>query len=404
MSRIVAVAGVTAALLVAGCTSTIDGTPTASGDGVPSSAPAGPPPDPPDEHGADVEARRLGAYVVDPETLIDGAKTDDCGFSGPIGPAEDLDLFLGDAKQSYFADAGYAAGFFTCFPVSDVGVQCTVGAAELYDAAHAEVLASRLALADLSPTAERVTIPDLPDAVVVQRTGAGNPTVKVYLQRDRLLSYVDCLAQAGQQATIEDTSEAATTLIKAQDESLGRFAPTPYDEIGQLEDDPYGLAEKTYDPLGNPQPGTEGGYDLEMYRWYATNPDVEIPLLQGNGFTELYVTTNYLNTTDATPEDPAGFRLVNLFQLKDRGSARQVYRGQLQVGADDSPGYRRVSLPNYPDTTCLVGVWLNKVDQSSFTFAGRYAIQVRTWGVAQRTGDLTHVTKLLDHQLALTPR
>lgn len=406
-------AALVTSLIAAACTSTISGTPTAQEPKEPTpTADPKPPAQPPSYSGARIESRRLGPYVVEPEDVLPDTDTGEC-TPGP-GPraVPDETKGLGEAftetEVGFFKRAGYSAGWYTCFSQTD-GPGGVLGAFEMYDEPRTDWLVTKMALTMFDPNGTRVEFDDVPDAVVSQARGAdGYPYIQALVPKGRMFVYLYCHGGQGEGRKVKSVDELRDTcgeLLAAENDRLRDFEPTPVEVLGALDDDPRDLAAKVVEPPGDPNL-TDGGYTLEQYGRIADKPEVEVPLLERHGLTEVYSKSGYDQKTYAS-------RWVQLFELRDAAAATKVFRTEFLVVRD----WMRANLKNakqhvlggVDDVRCHSG-WeagydnAKNIQQACIFTSGRYFFYVGTYGATDKQADLTDIGKLVSEQLALTPR
>lgn len=347
-----------AAALLAGCTSTVDGTaspaatsagPTSSSSAAPttSAPPAGQvTPAPAVGPGTGAEARRIAA-VTSLISVTSPERTDSCFPSGPFGSGSSVDgLYFGDGRVGQELDRwGFVAGWGNC--AQDTATNGTlVLVSEMSDpdsaGAAAEVLngiSLELGTGDYEPV-------DLPDLGVTgalstggsDSAGAPTETVQVWVPSGRMLAYAYLDAPSGGGADL------ATRQLTDQLALLQGFQPTPQDQVPDLPTDPLGLA-----PFALQTPGDNtrftGSYDLEGYLRLAIDPVVERQLLSANGFSGSFYRTSY--------DEEAGLDYaVSLYTFPTSAQTNAVYEGFAQLEATAFGG-TAFALPAIPEAPCF---------------------------------------------------
>jgi len=354
-------AGVLAgALLLTGCTSTVDGTasPVAAGTSqAPESSSEAPEtseaptgqvtPAPEIGPGTGAEARRI-ASVSSLISTTSPERTEGCFPSGPFGSASGIDvLYFGDGRVEQELDRwGFVAGWGNCNQDVANNGSLTL-AAEMSDpdsaVAAAEALNEIGLDYDLGGT-EPVELPDLGVTGALTAGGAdsaGNPTdtAQAWVPTGRMLAYAFVDAPAG------GAVDLLTRQLQDQLALLATFEPTPQDQVPDLDSDPLDLARYALAPPGDPTRFT-GGYDLEGYLRFAIDPIAERTLLSSNGFTGFYAKQS---GDDATDLEYA----VALYAFPTSAQTNAVYEGFRTLETTEFGGTPFV-LPAIPDAPCFV--------------------------------------------------
>ncbi len=208
-----AVLAVLAAVLLAGCTTTVAGTasPATTASSTPSSAPSStsapstasaPPPGqvtpaPAVGPGTGAEARRIAAVTSLPMTVSPG-RTDSCFPSGPFGTASGIDgIYFGDGRMGAELERwGFVAGWGTCAR-DTAGNGTLVLLTEVSDPASATAAADALNTLSLDLGDEDDEPLDLPALGVTgvlstggsDSAGAPTDTVQAWVATGRMLAY-----------------------------------------------------------------------------------------------------------------------------------------------------------------------------------------------------------------------
>ncbi|MEI4272420.1 hypothetical protein TEK04_11870 [Klenkia sp. LSe6-5] len=346
-----------AALLAAGCTSTVTGSaspapttgaPSVSTSPSPSAGPTGQvTPAPPVGPGTGAEARRI-AGVTSLPVAITPDRTGSCFPTGPFGSASGVDgLYFGDGRVEQELDRwGFVVGWGTCGQDA-AGNATLVLVSEMSDpdsAAAAAAALTTLALDQGSGDRQPVELPDLGASGSLSAGGsdtAGAPTdtVDVWVPSGRMLVYVYLDAPAG------SAPDLVTAQVRDQLGLLEGFAPTPQDQVPDLPTDPLGLGPYALRTPGDPTRFT-GSYDLEGYLRLAIDPVVERDLLTANGFGGVFYRTTY---DEAASRDYA----VSLYTFPTSAQTNAVYEGFAQLEATAFGG-TPFTLPAIPEAPCFV--------------------------------------------------
>lgn len=386
---------VLAAVLLTGCTSTVEGTasPAAtsgsqtSSSSPPASTSSAPPagqvtPAPEVGPGTGAEARRMAAVSSLPVTVTPD-RTDTCFPSGPFGTASGVDgIYFGDGRAGQELDRwGFVAGWGNCS--QDTANNATlVLLSEMSDpdsaAAAADAL-NEISLEFGSGDYEPVDLPALGVSGALSTGGsdsAGAPsdTIQAWVASGRMLAYTYLDAPAG------TAPDLATAQLQDQIALVAGFQPTPQDQVTDLPTDPLGLAGFALTTPGD-QTRFTGSYDLEGYLRLAIDPAVERQLLSANGFAGAYYRTSY---DEATSLDYA----VSLYTFPSSAQTNAVYTGFAQLEATAFGGTPFV-LPAIPEAPCFVfpsgsesfyqrcyvgyGSYLASIDVLGLTTADDYA-------------------------------
>ncbi|SCX47064.1 hypothetical protein SAMN03159343_1930 [Klenkia marina] len=353
------VGAVAAAVLLAGCTSTVEGTaspartsgapdPSSSSAPSTSAAPTGDvTPAPQIGPGTGAEARRIAAVTSLPQTVRPD-RTGSCFPTGPFGSASGVDaLYFGDGRVEQELDRwGFVAGWGTCGQdAANNGTLVLV--AEMSDPDSAAAAAEALTAISLdygSGDQEPVDLPAL-GASGALRTGgsdsAGSPTdtVDVWVPTGRMLVYTYLDAPSG------TAPDLVVAQVQDQLALLQGFQPTPQAQVPDLPTDPLGLGPFALTTPGDPTRFT-GSYDLEGYLRLAIDPTVERTLLTGNGFGGAFYRTTY-------DEDAQLDYAVSLYTFPTSAQTNAVYTGFAQLEATAFGGTPFV-LPAIPEAPCFV--------------------------------------------------
>jgi len=347
-----------AAVLLTGCTSTVEGTasPAATSGGSPSagsSAPSSsaPPsgqvtPAPEVGPGTGAEARRIAAVTSLPATVARD-RTGSCFPTGPFGSASGVDaLYFGDGRVEQELDRwGFVAAWGTCG--QDAGGNGTlVMVAEMSDPDSAAAAAEALTAISLDYGSGDQQPVDLPAIGVSgslatggsDSAGAPTDTVDVWVPSGRMLVYTYLDAPSG------TAPDLAVAQVQDQLTLLSGFRPTPQDQVPDLPTDPLGLGPFALTTPGDPTRYT-GSYDLEGYLRLAIDPFVERDLLSANGFGGAFYRTTYDETASL---DYA----VSLYTFPTSAQTNAVYDGFAQLEATAFGGTAFV-LPAIPEAPCF---------------------------------------------------
>ncbi|SDG06279.1 DUF7373 family lipoprotein [Klenkia brasiliensis] len=348
----------TAVALLAGCTSTVQGTaspaptsattsPGSTATATPSAAPTGQvTPAPAVGPGTGAEARRIAA-VTSLIPLISPERTGSCFPSGPFGSASGVDgLYFGDGRVGQELDRwGFVAGWGNCGQdAANNGTLLLV--AEMSDPDSAAAAADTLNGISLELESGGYEPVDLPDLGVTgalstggsDSAGAPTDTVQVWVPSGRMLAYAYLDAPAG------GAPDLVTRQLTDQLGLLQGFAPTPQDQVPGLPTDPLGLAPFAVQTPGDATRFT-GSYDLEGYLRLAIDPVVERQLLTANGFSGAYYRTSY--------DEAAGLDFaVSLYTFPTSAQTNAVYTGFAQLEATAFGG-TAFALPAIPEAPCF---------------------------------------------------
>jgi len=346
-----------AAALLAGCTSSVEGTaspaptsatPTTSSSAAPTSAaPTGQvTPAPAVGPGTGAEARRI-AGVTALVVTTSPERTDSCFPSGPFGSGSSVDgLYFGDGRVGQELDRwGFVAGWGNC--AQDAANNGTlILVSEMSDPDSAVAAAQTLNGISLELGSGDYEPLDLPDLGVTgalstggsDSAGAPTETVQVWVPSGRMLAYAYLDAPSGGGADL------ATRQLTDQLALLQGFAPTPQDQVPGLPTDPLGLA-----PFALQTPGDDtrftGSYDLEGYLRLAIDPVVERQLLGANGFAGSFYRTSY-------DEDAGLDYAVSLYTFPTSEQTNAVYVGFAQLETTAFGG-TEFDLPAIPEAPCF---------------------------------------------------
>ncbi|SDN62884.1 hypothetical protein SAMN05660199_00446 [Klenkia soli] len=353
-----AVALLAAAVLLAGCTSTVEGTasPAATSGSPTSSSPStttgsAPPagqvtPAPEVGPGTGAEARRIAGVTSLPVTVTPD-RTDSCFPSGPFGTASGIDgIYFGDGRAGQELDRwGFVAGWGNCS--QDAANNATlVLLTEMSDPASAASAADALNEISLDFGGGDYEPVDLPALGVSgalstggsDSAGAPSDTIQAWVASDRMLAYTYLDAPTG------SAPDLAVAQLQDQIALLAGFLPTPQDQVADLPTDPLGLAGFALTTPGE-QTRFTGSYDLEGYLRLAIDPTVERQLLSANGFSGAYYRTSY---DESASLDYA----VSLYTFPTSAQTNAVYTGFAQLEATAFGGAPFV-LPAIPEAPCF---------------------------------------------------
>lgn len=384
------------AVLVTACTAQVRGTAIP-----PTPSPTSPPPtitipEVPVRQ-AVMESHRMGVHAVDPTDELDHANLD-CFPTGPYPtPKNTAAIVLGPDTEKFLVRSGYVAGWFQCFKIDEKnGRGGVVGMMEAYDEAHAGQLVSALGFSGIHPGSQAIDLPGLPDATVVRYPNYNKqPVIWAFQRTGRVVSYAYVDVESGGNAALPSIRAAVTTLLKAQIAKTRTFTPTPVDQLGALDDDPQLLDGKLAQPAGDPD-YWNGGYSAETYPAIASDPDRELPLLERNGFTEMY-------RKEGSDAD-SGYRVAMIFALSSPQAAQRVFTERVQqIKAPPTP--QQLPAPKQvKDVYCYVTHAGDSRGQSCVFRAGRYFLQLAVFDGPDKGTKTTALTGMIHKQLALTPQ
>ena len=392
-----------AALLLAGCTSTVEGTasPAAtSGSSAPTStsasssapAPTGQvTPAPEVGPGTGAEARRIAAVTSLPVT-VSPERTDSCFPSGPFGTGNSIDgIYFGDGRARQELDRwGLVAGWGNCS--QDTANNATlVLLTEVSDPESAVAAADALNEISLDFGGAEYESVDLPELGVSgaiatggsDSAGAPTDTVQAWVATGRMLAYSYLDGPAG------SARDLLVRQLQDQISLVAGFQPTPQDQVPDLPVDPLGLAGFALTTPGD-QTRFTGSYDLEGYLRLAIDPTVERQLLSANGFAGAYYRTSY---DEAASLDYA----VSLYTFPTSAQTNAVYTGFAQLEATAFGG-TPFALPAIPEAPCFSFQSSSEsFYQRCYVGYGSYLASIDVQGLAA-ADDYTQMNALLPQQ------
>lgn len=353
---VLATAAVAAVTLLAGCSSTVEGTASAVPTSAPPSDTAAPSttaapsgqvtPAPEVGPGTGAEARRL-ASVTSLAASTSPDRTDSCFPSGPFGTARSVDsLYFGDGRVEQELDRwGFVAGWGNCAQdAANNGTLTLVAEVSDPDSAVAAATAlNEIALDFEAGDHQPVELPGL-GVTAAQTTGGSDSaggsvdTIQAWVPTGRLLAYAYLDAPAG------GGPDLITRQLTDQLALLATFTPTPQAQVPDLPNDHLGLAAFALDPPGDLNRFT-GTYDLEGYLRLAIDPVVERELLTTNGLSGFFA-------KQSTDEGLGLDFAVALYAFPSSAQSNAAYVGFAQLEATAFGGAPFV-LPALPEAPCF---------------------------------------------------
>lgn len=289
--------------MLAGCTTSIEGTPSpaeqgADGGGAPAPS-ADPTPAPEVGRGTNAEAHRIAGVTVAPRVVFPDLDNV-CLPTLPITRVEATEslIFAPGTAASILSTYGFVAGFASCANQTDGPRAAISFVAEMSDPDSSIVAAAELAesFAEINGS-EPVEVPgfeELPAVESVEVEGGEDVvTIEVLQPVGRMLAYFYYTDADPEQAR-QDLGE----MLEEQRDLLEGFEPTPQDEIADLDPDPLDLERRTAVPPGDSLVYT-GTYDLQGFLHRSINPEVTADLLPANGFEGVYLRETYDDATSS---------------------------------------------------------------------------------------------------------
>jgi hypothetical protein len=363
--------------LLAGCTSSVEGTaspastaaPSTSESAAPTTEPSEPPLEitPPPERGVGLllEAHRIASATALVQTSFPD-RTETCFPSGPATSPDGLEAgyFQAGTAADILERYGFVTAWGQCNSTADGSSATLTLSMELSDPEAAARAATELVEAQAFGGFETVPV-DVDGGAVLKQEG-DRATVQAFVPVGRMVAY---LYHEGAAAS---AGNDVTRVLGDQVALLQGFTPTPQADVPALPTDPDGLQQMTLDPPGDFN-DFSGPYDFEGYLRIAIDPGRERELLGGNGFAGFYA-----------KQSDEGDRLyaVAVYRFGTIEQTNAVYEGFRQLESTAFGGTPFV-LPAIPEAPCFV------FDQGGGVFYQRCYVGFRTNLASVDVGGLT---------------
>ncbi|WP_029433428.1 hypothetical protein [Blastococcus sp. URHD0036] len=375
-ARALAVAAAVAVL--AGCTSTLDGTasPASTPEPTPepspsTSAPQTTEPDidviPPPARGVGLllEAHRIASVTALVETSFPD-RTEPCFPSGPATTADGIEgtYFTRGTAADVLERWGFVTAWGQCNQTADGTYATLTLVMELSDPESAVQAAEELVAAQAIDGYEEVPVATDGGALLLQ--DGADATVQAFVPVGRMVAYV---FHEGPAAAAGDD---IARVLGDQVGLLQGFTPTPQADVPALPTDPDGLQAMTLDPPGDFN-DFSGPYDFEGYLRVAIDPARERQLLGANGFTGFYAKQS---------DEGDALYAVAVYRFGTVDQTNAVYNGFRELETTAFGGTPFV-LPAIPAAPCFV------FDAGDGAFYQRCYVGFRTFLASVDVGGLT---------------
>jgi hypothetical protein len=372
-------AGLLLATVLAGCTSTVDGSASPAEDATPTptpttsapstTGPSGPPveitPPPAQGVGLLLEAHRIASVTALVQTSFPD-RTETCFPSGPSTSAEGLEsvYFTAGSAAPILEDYGFVTAWGQCNQTVDGEFATLTLAMELSDPEAASRAADELVEAQATDGFDAVPVETDGGAVLLLE--GDRATVQAFVPVGRMVAYVwhEGLAAAA--------GDDITRVLGDQVTLLEGFTPTPQADVPTLPTDPAGLQAMALDPPGDFN-DFSGPYDFEGYLRIAIDPARERQLLGSNGFSGFYAKQSDEGDT---------LYAVAVYRFGTVDQTNAVYNGFRELETTAFGGTPFV-LPAIPEAPCFV------FDAGDGAFYQRCYVGFRTLLASVDVGGLT---------------
>lgn len=369
-----ALAAAAALAVLAGCTSTLDGTasPATTPEPSPStSAPQTTEPDidvtPPPARGVGLllEAHRIASVTALVETSFPD-RTETCFPSGPATTADGIEgtYFTQGTAADILERWGFVTAWGQCNQTADGTYGTLTLVMELSDPESAVQAAEELVAAQAINGFEEV--PTATDGGALLSEEGSDAIVQAFVPVGRMVAYV------WHEGTAAAAGDDIARVLGDQVGLLQGFTPTPQADVPALPTDPDGLQAMTLDPPGDFN-DFSGPYDFEGYLRIAIDPARERELLGANGFTGFYAKQS---------DEGDALYAVAVYRFGTVDQTNAVYNGFRELETTAFGGTPFV-LPAIPEAPCFV------FDAGGGAFYQRCYVGFRTFLASVDVGGLT---------------